>query len=470
MKSVILIILYCLFFNSLLAQKPLNVQISKNEINFLIHRIADSLAYYYVNKDEGVDIGNHLKNQADKGVYYKWTKPEQLAKKLTQDLRSVNGDLHLYVKYHKKENNQNEGNEVKLNDNKGSSTNYGFQEIQFLEGNIAYLRIEHFSNWDYASKARQKVSEVMSLFKNSKALIIDIRDNRGGVPYIASYLASYFFDDRPVHLADFYTRYNNFRYGIYTEPFVPGVKFPEKPLFILVNEKSASAAEELAFWLQNQKRAIIIGQPTSGAGYGALNHKLNERFSISISSEEEVDPITKKGFQGTGVIPDSIVDNANSFDVAISLAKDRIKKINPIDSLYLKKFYELLKDKNQSLSESEILEYVIILNQTNYLNYDDIYNLGNKYIKEPKKALPILKANTILYPFYPNPFEDYAKALVKAKDYQGALKNFDKAVKLAKLKNNPNLEQFRLNRENFLKKHKLKKKSRKPVPNNVYKQ
>ena len=113
-----------------------------------------------------------------------------------------------------------------------------------------------------------------------------------------------------MHLADFYTRYNNFRYGIYTEPFVPGIKLPKFPLFILVNEKSAAAAEELAFWVQNHKRALIIGQPTAGAGYGALNHQLSKRFSISISSEEEIDPITKKGFQGTGVIPDSITSRS----------------------------------------------------------------------------------------------------------------------------------------------------------------
>ncbi|MEM6805912.1 MAG: S41 family peptidase, partial [Bacteroidota bacterium] len=379
--------------------------------------------------------------------------PEELAKKLTQDLRALNGDLHLFVNFHKQEKDQHQEAEPKPQDHRGASTNFGFQEIKFLEHKIAYLKIEHFSNWNHATKARQKVSELMSLFKNSQALIIDVRDNRGGVPYIASCLASYFFGDTAVHLADFYTRYNNYSYGIYTEPFVPGVKLAEIPLFILVNEKSASAAEELAFWMQNHERALIIGQATAGAGYGALNHNLNERFSVSISSEEEIDPLSKKGFQGSGVIPDRITTEGNSLDVAIELAKESVKKVEVPDSSRLKSFYQLLENDKLTINESEIYEQVLTLIQMELLSYDELYSLGNTYIDEPQKSVPILTAFTSLYSFYPHPFELYAKALIKAKDYDAALENFDKAIELANLKNNPAIKQFRLSRKEFLDKY-----------------
>lgn len=435
--------------NKTLAQEAEIKIVDTEEMNTLINSISDSLEYYYVDKEVGRKIGNHLRTKFENEKYDNISSPIQFAEELTKDLRSINGDLHLFLKYHSKAKIQTATN----NDKYGVSTNYGFQEIKFIEGNIAFLKITHFSNWNFAGKARQKITEVMDFVKNSNAFIIDLRDNRGGVPYIASFLASYFFEDEYVHLADFYTRFNDYKYGIYTEPLIPGIKHDEKPIYILVNGKSASAAEEFAFWMQNHGRATIIGESTAGAGYGAMNHQLNDRFSISISSEEEIDPITKKGFQGTGVIPDIMVNDSSSYFTAISLAQIAIKKQAFTDSIRLKQFYELLEDETYTFSESEIFEQIILLHQLDLLSYNEIDSLGKKYLEEPKKSIPILRGNTILYSFYPQPFETYAQALTKAKNYRAALEYYNKAVLLATIKNNPSLEQIKLNRDNFINKY-----------------
>jgi len=58
--------------------------------------------------------------------------------------------------------------------------------------------------------------------------------------------------------------------------------------------------------------------------------------------------------------------------------------------------------------------------------------------------------NVILYPFYPNVFDSYADALVANKQYELAKENYQKAVELAKLKSNRNLEQYEQNLKAFM--------------------
>lgn len=458
--SISFFISFLLSTNNSFSQTTINENLTKEKISSLIHKISDSLIYYYVDSNDGKAIGEILKKNLKKGNYSNIKNPKILAKKLTTDLRSLNGDKHLYVSFKSQNKEKIQSSKTLIKDYYGKGTNYGFQTLKFYKNNIGYLKIDHFSNWDYANQARQKATEVIQLLGNSNALIIDVRDNSGGVPYLASYLVSYFFEDNTVHLADFYSRFNDSNYAIYTEPLVPGYKFPDLPIFVIVNNKSASSAEELAFWLQNHKRATIIGEPTAGAGYGAMTHKLNDEFSISISSEIEIDPITKKGFQSTGVIPDILLSSNKLIEKTIELANTAIIEnqvlLNESKKNRLEKLNLQLDDKNSFISEEEIFNKVLVLHMQGMLNYNDIKVMGNKYINEPKKAIPILKVNTVLYPFYPHPFDDYAKALLSDNRFEQALINYNKAVNLAELKNNGDLIKFKDNRtvcEKLLKKY-----------------
>ena len=427
--------------------------VTDEEVAFLVDRIADSLAYYYVDEEVGKQIGLTLKEKYQAGEYKHIFAPDQLAKQLKADLRSINGDKHLSVSYTGNQDATPASTVPELAEPWGRDTNYGFKELRFLDGNVGYLKISHFSNWNHANQARQKASEMMRALGGSDAFIIDVRDNSGGVPYLVSYLVSYLFEAEPVHLAEFYVRFNDSGHSIYTEPLVPGKRYPNVPVFVLVNNNTASAAEELAFWLKNQGRATVVGENTAGAGYGALLHRLNERFSIYISSEVELDPISKQGFEQTGVTPDVVASSDEAFDVAVQLATEsaagfRSENQDRIDQK-LAELYRLLEMPSQSVSPDAITAQVMSCNQAGGLTIDEINSLGYQYIDQPKKAIAILKANTILYPFYPNPFDSYADALAAGKQYHEAMLNYDKAVELATLKPNNNLGLLTENRDSF---------------------
>ncbi|GEM_PF-2886557 len=439
LRSALLCVFTCILSIQLHAQKHRNV--SKEELKTLISTISDSLEYYYASVEEGIEIGNYLKKQYRNGEYNNIKHPDSLAARLTKDLRMVTNDLHLYV-FHNRESETINTAE--------SQAFKGLKSIEFYNDGIVYMAFTDFGNWNNANDARQTITNIISVLQEKKALIIDVRNNLGGVPYVVSYLMSYFFEDTPRKLANYFIRYNNSSYSIYTEPNIAGNRYPDIPIYVLVNNKTASAGEELAFWLQGQDRATIIGQNTIGAGYGAMEHRLNDRFLISISNETEVDPITNKGFQITGVKPDIITKKGEGLNKALELAAKDTKTIN--DHLTL----DHLRNQLDSIMDDEgrtIPKLILKYHDAGVIDYSSINQLGYDFIQEPQKAVAILKMNTILYPFYPNSFDSYADALFANRDYLLAEENYEKAIELATLKSNMHLEMYKDNLNNFHQKY-----------------
>ena len=130
-------------------------------------------------------------------------------------------------------------------------------ESHRLEGTgIGYIQLQHFS-----ANARQQLDEALKTLDSDSlsGLVLDLRNNPGGLLDSAIAIASAFIEDGPllieqsgeeeqVHGAD----------GSYL-----GLTLP---MAVLVNEQSASASELVAGALQDRDRAIIIGQPTFGKG------------------------------------------------------------------------------------------------------------------------------------------------------------------------------------------------------------
>ncbi len=450
--------LFCLFItlihNATYAQKVSNVM--PKEIKQLIDKASDSLSHYYVNLEMGNQIGQHLKKQELSGAFNGIIHPDSLAKKITQELRSVNGDLHLYLMYRpiKKERNKPQ-NIVRT-----KPLNYGLTELKILENNIGYLKIQSFSNWDYYHETRSVISSAMKLLEDTNAIIFDVRDNRGGVPKLVAFLISHLFPPKQVHLAEYTHRYQNSSYGLYTETYIPGKRLPDIPVYVLVNKSSASAAEEFAYFLKHQQRATIVGEVTAGAGYGAMWHRLNDRFVISISSEEDINPVTKSNFEKVGVQPQIKVSSKEALEVAEKLAKEAAKQYAKSKEIRQK---NLRKEFNNITSNSEILEIERILRacqKETLINLNDINNLGYRFLQnQPKIAEVIFKMNIEFYPMYSNVYDSYGDALAENKKLHEARQNYQKAVELGEKEQSRYLNVYK---ENLKKVEKLLKKKTEP--------
>lgn len=325
----------------------------------MVDSIAKLVKKYYISLEVGEKISTVLFDKNKAGVYAKISDPKKLANQLTADLRSVNGDLHMYVQYRLK-NNTKKGKEASNKVNRyGKWTNYGFQEMKILEGNIGYLKIKHFTQWKYFDAAKKVITSTMNSLKNTDALLIDVRDNGGGFESIVAYLISHFFDGDSIHLSDYYYRYADERYGVYTTVDIPGPKLPNLPVYILVNKRTASAAESLAYMMKHLGRATVIGETTAGAGNGAMSHRVNDEFTVTIASEETINTVTKTSFEKVGVIPTIKTKSDDAFSKGYQLALESVKNRN--DSIHPSNYEKLIAlnaNKNIALSKEKLLKYV----------------------------------------------------------------------------------------------------------------
>lgn len=134
---------------------------------------------------------------------------------------------------------------------------FRFEPIEFemITGSVAYLRLNTFSQ-----QSAQLVGQVLQVsdVENARAMILDLRDNPGGLVLAAQAIASQFLDGELVMVE---------RGRDYESPWPViegGLANPSMQLLVLVNRASASASEVLAAVLKEQGRATVIGEPTFG--------------------------------------------------------------------------------------------------------------------------------------------------------------------------------------------------------------
>ena len=128
-----------------------------------------------------------------------------------------------------------------------------------LEGDIGYLRITQFTN----STAQQVHKELLTFLEEDvKAIILDLRDNPGGIVDSTLSVADMFLsEDTIVHV-----RGKNADHDQTLKANKGSLVPSTMPLVTLVNKGSASASEILAGALQDNKRSPLIGSQTFGKG------------------------------------------------------------------------------------------------------------------------------------------------------------------------------------------------------------
>lgn len=196
--------------------------------------------------------------------------------------------------------------------------NYGFDRVERLPGNIGYIRLSYFSDFDVALSgdkapaARKAAEAALAFVANTDAVIFDLRLNGGGSPAMIDLLLSAFFGDKPVLLNRFLHRGQDKLEDFTTLANFSGLRRPSVPLYVLVSGRTASAAEEFTYDVQTQKRGTIIGETTAGAANPGDRFDAGEGFSIFISTGAAVNPITGTNWETVGVTPGILVDSSDA--------------------------------------------------------------------------------------------------------------------------------------------------------------
>jgi len=125
------------------------------------------------------------------------------------------------------------------------------------EAGIGYVRITNFIE-DTAAQLRVALDELQAA--GMKALILDLRDNPGGLLSAGVEVADMFLKDGSIVT----TKGRNTREKVYEA--VEDGTYGDFPLAVLINQHSASASEIVAAALQDRDRATILGQRSYGKG------------------------------------------------------------------------------------------------------------------------------------------------------------------------------------------------------------
>ena len=162
---------------------------------------------------------------------------------------------------------------------------------------LGYIRITQFSE-GVPEQVRAAIDELSD--KSVEGLVLDLRNNSGGLVSAGLAVADAFLDQQPI------VETRN-RSGI-ADPIQAGPEVLYKgPMVTLVNGGTASASEILAGALQDDERSQLLGSNTFGKGLIQTLTNLSDGSGLAVTVAGYVTP-SGRDIQGEGITPDRILD------------------------------------------------------------------------------------------------------------------------------------------------------------------
>lgn len=180
---------------------------------------------------------------------------------------------------------------------------------KMLDNNIGYIRISMF-NENTGSDFIRKLQELEN--QGVKALVLDLRDNPGGLLDESVKVAGQFVPKGPV--VSVVTRDGR------RETHSSNLEVTKYPLAILVNGGSASASEIVAGAVQDTGVGTLIGTKTYGKGSVQTIIRLDEEAAIKLTIAKYLTP-KDRSINGVGIEPDIVVELPESRDKDVQLDK-----------------------------------------------------------------------------------------------------------------------------------------------------
>ncbi|MBV7539547.1 S41 family peptidase [Acidovorax sp. sic0104] len=197
-----------------------------------------------------------------------------------------------------------------------------------VEPGYAWIRLSQFQERTVDDFVR-KVEEVYKQEPNLKGLVLDLRNDPGGLLDAAVAISAAFLpenvtvvstngqlaDSKATYKAspDYYQRRGG---GDPLRRLPAAIK--SVPLVVLVNEGSASASEIVAGALQDHKRATVMGSQTFGKGSVQTVRPLGPDTGIKLTTARYYTP-SGKSIQAKGIVPDVMIDESEEGNIFAAL-------------------------------------------------------------------------------------------------------------------------------------------------------
>jgi len=189
---------------------------------------------------------------------------------------------------------------------------------EFLGPSYGYVRVSQFTE-----NTAREVSRAVDELQEAKGgmlegLVLDLRNNPGGVLDSAVDVSDLFLDSGVIVSADGRTPDSRFIRSAHAGDVLDGA-----PLVIMVNSGSASASEIVAGALQDHNRATIVGTPTFGKGLVQTVMPLSKGRAVKLTTSRYYTP-SGDSIHEIGIEPDVLTEETPGFpDLSLSGVLDR---------------------------------------------------------------------------------------------------------------------------------------------------
>lgn len=280
----------------------------------VVEKVSQKLNRTYVLPELAARMAGLIQANLQTGEYDGITTIPEFAERLTRDLRGISHDPHLGVEVIGGANRNSPTPEIDGHDPELlRRQNYGFGKVQVLGGNVGYLQLNGFAS---ALQAGSTAVAAMNLLASADALIIDLRDNGGGGPSGIQLIFSYLLAE-PTQLSGIYIRESDTHIQLWTHAHVSGPRMTDIPVYVLVSNRTFSAAEAFAYDMKQLERGTIIGETTRGGAHLVRDVDYPELYiTVRVPFGRAISPVTGANWEGTGVEPDIPVPADEALAVA----------------------------------------------------------------------------------------------------------------------------------------------------------
>ncbi len=191
-------------------------------------------------------------------------------------------------------------------------------ETETLNGNIGYIKLNTFENQNAAEDMAKAINNMKE--KKIKGILLDVRNNGGGLLQNAIEIGSMFMKDGVIV-------YTIDRDGKRETISSTGNLIWDRPLVMLINESSASASEILAGALHDNRKAALVGTRSFGKACVQNVKQLEDGSAMLVTIAKYLTPngtdITKKGVEPDYLVEISTAEAEAAFDTEEKSADER---------------------------------------------------------------------------------------------------------------------------------------------------
>ena len=226
-------------------------------------------------------------------------------------------------------------------------------------GDVLYIRVTSFTE-DVDTNITKAVKDAQKQLKgNLKGVILDVRNNPGGLLDQAVAVSDLFLEQGEIVSTRSRNEEDTVKYTAKKGDILNGL-----PLVVIVNDGSASASEIVAGALQDHHRAVILGEKTFGKGSVQTVIPLDKHGAMRLTTARYYTP-SGRSIQVKGIVPDIIVKPAkveeieNNFELSEGEYNNALKNDSE-DKADAKKL-EAAKAEKEELSKDYQLSQALSL-------------------------------------------------------------------------------------------------------------